>query len=149
MRVKEIADKLGVSAATVRRAVAELDLERSGHASRADARGLYDIDADGASMVARHISGAATAATPARSAPAAVDDSASVAYQAAIDGLRAALESSESTRRALELQLSVKDEQIERLSRQLDQANERAASIATMSWWQRLFGRALPAARTD
>ena len=140
MRVREIADELGVSVSTVRRAVADLGLEAAGHAARADSRGALEVDAEGASMVADRLRGASGASQ----APAGTDapGDASAAYQAALSGLRDALAAAESTRRALEAQLDAKDAQIAELSRQLAAANERAAR----PWWARLLGRGLPPA---
>lgn len=146
--VGELAEKIGVSKSSVVRAIDELDLRGTGHVSRIDKRGTLAVDAQGASAIADRLKDVASPSTPRSEASRGATPSTGEArgiYRDYIDALRDRLKKADA-------QLEAKDEQIERLQSQLsaqletiDGLRGQVEELSRRSWFERVFGRALPA----
>ena len=157
--IKEIADATGRGKSTVSRAVKELGLRENGHAKPDGARGALIIDAEGASLLADHLTKnvenkpGATTGTDDRTegntaaAPSVDIDAIASVYKERIADLKAQIET-------LHAQLAAKDAQIHELATALDHAqdaakeaqdetrrsHDRVLLMASAGVWERLTG---------
>ena len=144
--LKELADQLGTNKQTITARLKELDLWDD-HVSKTDR--VFEGDAFAASAVADALKPKVVSEATKSDLRARSDEVGADAYATAIDALKTALSASQEQAGVLTRELASKNEQIARLQDQLDTANETIRRLSTRSWFDRVFGRGLPAPSTD
>lgn len=144
--LKELADQLGTTKQTITARLKELDLWDD-HVSKKDR--VFEVDAFAASAVADALKPKVNTGATKSDLRAQNDGGGANAYAAAIDALKSALSSVQEQNGVLARELASKNEQIARLQDQLENANETIKRLSTRSWFDRVFGRGLPAPSID
>lgn len=144
--LKELADQLGTTKQTITARLKELDLWDD-HVAKGDR--VFEVDAFAASAVADALKPKAVSEATKSDLRPRNDGVGADAYAAAIDALKTALSASQEQAGVLTRELASKNEQISRLQDQLDAANETIRRLSTRSWFDRVFGRGLPAPSLD
>lgn len=148
--IREIAETCGVTKQTVTARLRELGLW-DGHVQK-DGR-TFLVDAEGASAVAASIKRKKASATASEYDSHDIEEpSALSALKEANDALKTALSASQDQINVLSRELDAKNAQIADLNARLaaaqdaqDRAQETINRLASRSWFDRLFGRGLPA----
>lgn len=144
--LKELADQLGTTKQTVTARLKELDLWDD-HVSKTDR--VFEVDAFAASAVADALKPKAVSEATKFDLRSRNDEVGADAYATALDALKTALNAAQEQNGILARELTSKNDQIARLQDQLDTANETIRRLSTRSWFDRMFGRGLPAPSID
>ena len=144
--LKELADQLGTTKQTVTARLKELDLWDD-HVSKTDR--VFEVDAFAASAVADALKPKAVSEATKSDLRSRNDEVGADAYATALDALKTALNAAQEQNGILARELTSKNDQIARLQDQLDTANETIRRLSTRSWFDRMFGRGLPAPSID
>lgn len=150
--IKEIADATGRGKSTVTRAVKELGLRESGHAKPDGARGALIIDAEGASMLADHLT--KNIESKQKDEDEKGSQQPQIDIEAIVSVYRERIEDLKTQIESLNAQLATKDAQIKELNVALENAqsaakdaqdetrrsHDRVVLMASAGVWERLTG---------